>query len=55
MMPQDFKIYLAKPCRSWQGGLNENTNGLLRRPLPKAMKAGGLKRKRLKRLSFRLA
>ncbi|WP_413231459.1 IS30 family transposase [Microbulbifer variabilis] len=33
-----YKIYYAKPYHSWELGLNENTNGLLRRFFPKGMK-----------------
>ena len=36
------RIYFAKPYHSWQRGLSENTNGLLRRYYPKGMKIGGL-------------
>ncbi len=31
------KIYFAKSYHSWRRGLNENTNGLLRRYFPKGM------------------
>ena len=41
------KIYFAKPYHSWQRGLNENTNGLLRRFFPKGMKIAGLSKKEI--------
>jgi len=39
------RIYFAKPYHSWQRGLNENSNGLLRRFFPKGMKIAGLPEK----------
>ena len=39
------KVYFAKPYHSCQRGLNENSNGLLRRFFPKGMKISGLSKK----------
>jgi len=41
------KVYFAKPYHSWQRGLNENSNGLLRRYFPKGMEIGAVTAQRL--------
>jgi len=46
------KIYFAKPYHSWQRGLNENTNGLLRRYYPKGMKIGELTKQEIEQVQF---
>ena len=46
------KIFFAKPYHSWQRGLNENTNGLLRRYFPKSMHFGDLKQSEIDQAQF---
>jgi len=46
------KIYFAKPYHSWQRGLNENTNGLLRRFFPKGMKIGDVSKNKIDEAQF---
>lgn len=48
------KIYFAKPYCSWQRGLNENTNGLLRRYFPKGMAISGLSKKEIDEAVLRI-
>ena len=44
--------FFAKPYHSWERGLNENTNGLLRRFFPKGMKIGDLPQKLIEEAQF---
>lgn len=46
------RIYFAKPYHSWQRGLNENSNGLLRRYFPKKTKIKHISRARLEDIQF---
>ncbi|MCO1335753.1 IS30 family transposase [Microbulbifer sp. OS29] len=47
-------IYVAKPYHSWERGLNENTNGLLRRFFPKGMEIGKLPKNQIDDAVFRI-
>ena len=42
-----FDIYFAQPYHSWERGINENTNGLLRFCFPKSMSFAHLTQERL--------
>ena len=46
------KIYFGKPYHSWQRGLNENTNGLLRRYFPKGVVIALLSSQKIKDAIF---
>lgn len=48
------KVYFAHPYHSWERGLNENTNGLLRQYLPKSRSFADLSRKELARIVNKL-
>jgi len=38
----NYKGFFARPYNSWQRGLNENSNGLLRQYFPKSMPLDGV-------------
>ena len=46
------KTYFAKPYQSWQRGLNENSNGLLRRYFPKRTSIGDITEQHLADVSL---
>jgi IS30 family transposase len=47
-------VYFAKPYHSWERGLNENTNGLLRQHFPKGMDFGKITQYRLTKIEAEL-
>ncbi len=50
----DANIYFAHPYASWERGLNENTNGLIRQYLPKSKRLDKVTQKELKHIMDRL-
>ena len=48
------KSYFAKPYHSWERGLNENTNGLIRQYFPKGMDLRNITRKEISFVQRRL-
>jgi IS30 family transposase len=49
-----IKCYFAHPYHSWERGANENTNGLIRRFLPKGTNFATVSEKELRRIEFLL-
>lgn len=50
----DAKIYFAKPYHSWERGLNENTNGLVRQYFPKKIPFDNITNHELQRVVKKL-
>ena len=49
-----MQIYFAHPYSSWERGTNENTNGLIRRYLPKGINFNTINEKQLKIIQDKL-
>ena len=49
-----MKIYFAHPYSSWERGINENTNGLIRRSFPKGIDFNKINQKSLLKIQGKL-
>ena len=49
-----IKVYFAHPYSSWERGVNENTNGLIRQYFPKDRELTGVTRKEVEQAMERL-
>lgn len=50
----EAKVYFATPYHSWERGLNEHTNGLVRQYFPKGMQLDGISEEELKQVESAL-
>jgi len=50
----DTKVYFAHPYHSWERGLNENTNGLIRQYFPKGTSFEGISQEKAVQIQEKL-